>query len=121
MTTLVSNRNHHGRFGNLLGWEPMRLFHEDLVSPIQVIDATDTTTMTVDMPGVGPEDLELTFEKGTLAIVGKRGERTYRYSVALGDSIDPNAIDATLDKGVLVIRAHKRPESQPRKIAVRTS
>src|ERR1041384_7919798 len=131
MNTLVPYRN--GRhFGTLLHWDPMRLF-DDLVtwqppgsevvwsafsSPVNVKHSDDGTIITVDMPGVDPDDLDLTFEAGTLSITGKRGEQTYHYSVALGDTIDPNQIDAQLDKGVLTVHAHKRPEAKPRKILV---
>ena len=31
---------------------------------------------------------------------------------------DPNNIEAQLDKGVLTVKAHKRPETKPRKILV---
>ena len=70
---------------------------------------------------VDPADLELTFENGTLAIAGKRRERMYRYTVALGDTIDADAIEAKLDKGVLTVHAKKRPEAKPRKILVATA
>ena len=132
MSNLVPSRN--GRRLGTLHWDPMRLF-DDLMtweppgseivwsafqSPVNVTRTDDGATITVDMPGVDPNDLELTFDNGTLAIAGKRGERTYRYSVALGDTIDPDAIEAKLDKGVLTVQAHKRPEAKPRKIAVAT-
>jgi HSP20 family protein len=87
-------------------------------SPINVAHTEAGATITVDMPGVDPGDLELTFQNGTLAIAGQRGDHTYRYSVALGDTIDPDAIEAKLDKGVLTVRAPKRPEAKPRKILV---
>ena len=131
MSSLAPYRNGR-RFGTLVGWDPMRLF-DDLMtwqppgsevvwsassSPVNVEDSDDGATITVDMPGVDPNDLELTFETGTLSITGKRGEQTYQYSVALGDTIDPNQIDAQLDKGVLTVHAHKRPEVKPRKILV---
>jgi HSP20 family protein len=90
-------------------------------SPIQLTHGNDGATITVDMPGVDPQDLELTFENGTLAIAGKRGERVYRYSVAIGDTIDPDTIEAKLDKGVLTVHAHRRPEAKPRKILVATA
>ena len=122
------------RLGTLLSWDPMRLF-DDLVTwqppgsevvwsafqaPVHVAHTEDGARITVDMPGVDPNDLELTFENGTLAIAGKRGEHIYRYSVALGDTIDPDAIEAKLDKGVLTVQAHKCPEAKPRKIVVAT-
>ena len=131
MSSLAPYRNGR-RFGTLAGWDPMRLF-DDLMtwqppgsevvwsafsSPVNVKHSDDGATITVDMPGVDPNDLDLTFEAGTLSITGKRGEQTYQYSVALGDTIDPNQIDAQLDKGVLTVHAHKRPEAKPRKILV---
>ena len=134
MNNLVPYRNGR-RLGTLLGWDPMRLF-DDLVtwqppgsevvwsafpSPLHVTHSDDGATITVDMPGVDPDDLELTFDNGTLAIAGKRGEQTYRYSVALGDTIDADAIEARLDKGVLTVHADKRPEAKPRKILVATA
>lgn len=131
MNNLVPDRNGR-RFGTLLSWDPMRLFDHLMTwqppgsevvwsayqSPVQLEHTSDGATLSVDMPGVDPQDLELTFENGTLAIAGKRGERVYRYSVALGDTIDPDAIEARLDKGVLTVHAFKRPEAKPRKIAV---
>jgi HSP20 family protein len=130
MNTLTFN---NGRRGSLLSWDPLRLFDDLMswepagsqtvwsayVSPIKVANDDDGSTITVDMPGIGPEDLELTFQDGNLAISGKRGERTYSYTVALGDAVDPEHIEADLDKGVLTVRAFKKPEAKPRKIALK--
>src|ERR1700760_1653072 len=113
MSSLTPYRN--GRRLTTLGWDPMHLF-EGLIpwqppgsevvwsafsSRANVQHSDDGVTLTVDMPGVDPDDLNLTFEAGTLSIAGKRGQQTYHYSVALGNTIDPNQIEAQLDKGVL--------------------
>jgi HSP20 family molecular chaperone IbpA len=109
-------------FDDLMTWQPpgSEVVWSAYGSPVGVTQTENGATITVDMPGVDPHDLELTFENGTLAIAGKRGEQIYRYSVALGDTIDPDAIEAQLDKGVLTVHAHKRPEAKPRRIAVAT-
>ena len=123
----------NGRIGmpSLLGWDPMRLFDDLLswnprggevlwtASPVRVIHGEDSVSLSVDMPGVDASDLDLTFEKGQLTISGKRDERSYRYTVALGDEYDPDSIEATLDKGVLSLTAAKRPEAKPKKIALK--
>lgn len=122
------------RFGTLLDWDPMRLLADDLLAhqpadselvwsnvPVNVQTTADGATITVDLPGVAPEDVDLTFDRGRLAIAGKRGARTYRYAVTLDDSIDPDRLEAQLDKGVLVIHAHKKAEAKPRKIAITTT
>lgn len=134
MNNLTPYRNGR-RLGTLLSWDPMRLFDDlmtwqppgsevvwsALQAPVNVAHTDDGATITVDMPGVDPDDLELTFDNGTLAIAGKRGEQTYRYSVALGETIDADAIEAKLDKGVLTVHANKRAEARPRKIVVATA
>ena len=121
------------RFGSFLSWDPLRLF-DDLMSwepagsetvwapyapPAKLETTDDGATITVDMPGVDAADVELTFENGRLAISGKRGEQRYRYTVALGDAIDPDQFEAELDKGVLTVHAHKKPEAKPRKIQLK--
>jgi HSP20 family protein len=85
-------------------------------SPVRVRHDEDGSVITVDMPGVDENDVELTFKAGELAISGKRGERVYSYRVNLGDAYDPDHIEADLDKGVLTVKAAKRPEAKPRKI-----
>jgi HSP20 family protein len=110
-------------FDDLMTWQPpgSEVVWSAYRSPIQLTHGDDGATITVDIPGVDPQELELTFENGTLSIAGKRGDHIYRYSVALGDTIDPDTIEAMLDKGVLTVHAHKRPEAKPRKIVVATA
>lgn len=87
-----------------------------------------------DVPGVKPEDIEVTMEHGILAIRGERRleqteaengfsriERAWgsfyrRFS--LPDTADAEAISARTDNGVLEIVIPKRPETQPRRIEV---
>ena len=106
----------NGRIGmpGLLGWD--NLFNG---SPVTVDYQDDHVYVSADMPGVDPDDLDLTYEGGQLVVSGKRGERTYRFAVDIGDQIDPDKIDAQLDKGVLTIRAEKKADAKPRKIALK--
>lgn len=131
MSNLVSYSN--GRRGSLLSWDPLRLFDDLMswepagsqtvwsayVSPIKVQNHEDGSTVTVDMPGIGPDDVQLTFQAGTLAIAAKRDDRQYAYQVALGAAIDPDHIEAAVEHGVLTIHAYKKPEAKPRKIALK--
>jgi HSP20 family protein len=110
-------------FDDLLRQQPARgeTVWSAFTEPVHVEATEDAAKITIDMPGVAPGDVELTFEAGTLTIEGKRGERTYRYSVALGDAFDPERIDAQLEMGVLTVHAAKRPEARPRKITVKSA
>lgn len=134
MNTLTPYSNGR-RSGALLGWDPLHLLDELMswepagaqtvwapyVSPVKLETSDEGATITVDLPGVDPADVDLTFAAGQLTIAGKRGEHTYRYAVALGDAIDPDTIEAQLDKGVLTVQARKRPEARPRKIPLGAS
>ena len=134
MNTLTPYSNGR-RFGSPTSWDPLRLLNDLMswepagsqtvwapyVSPVTLETSDDGATVTVDMPGVESADVELMFAEGQLSIAGKRGERMYRYTVALGDAIDPDHIEAELDKGVLTVHAHKKPEAKPRKIQLRAT
>lgn len=119
------------RAGSLLSWDPMRLM-DDLLSPlggetvwapytppVKIEHTEDGAMLTADMPGLGPDDVELTFQAGVLSIRGKRDQRSYAYQVTLGDAFDPDHIEADLDRGVLTVHAYKKPEAKPRRITLK--
>ncbi len=87
-----------------------------------------------DVPGVSPEDIEVTMENGVLSIRGERKHEAvseeggvrrverargmfYR-RFSLPDSADPNAIKARGSNGVLIIEIGKRETALPRRIPV---
>jgi HSP20 family protein len=130
MSNLIPYSNGRSGMPSLLGWDPTRLI-SDLFSwnpfggetvwsamPIHVKRDEDNVHLSVDLPGVDAKDVDITFERGALTIVAQRGEQSYRYSVQLGDEVDPASIEASLDKGVLTMKVAKRPEAKPRKIAL---
>jgi len=104
-------------------------------APSSIWEADNTLHIEVEAPGVAKEDVDLTFDKGTLQIALERkapeGERTNWHnergfgkvtrSVSLPETVDPNTIEANLTNGVLHVTIQKRPEAQPKKIDVRVS
>lgn len=108
------------RIGSLLDWEPVQLFGNYFTSsPVNVEYKDDHVYVSADMPGVDVKDLDLTYENGTLSVSGKRGDQVYRFAVDIGNDIDPDKIEAQLDKGVLTISAEKKEQAKPRKIALK--
>lgn len=88
----------------------------------------------VDLPGVKQEDIDITLAKNSLRIAAERKgpedrkywhqERAYgRFErlFTLPETVNPESIEAELRDGVLHLTLAKRPESQPRKIAVKAS
>lgn len=104
-------------------------------APASIWEADNVFHLEVDAPGVAKEDVELTFEKGTLQITLERkvpeGERTNYHnergygkvsrSVSLPETVDPNTITAELTNGVLHVTISKLPEAQPKRIDVKVS
>jgi HSP20 family protein len=91
--------------------------------------------ITLDLPGVKPDDFNLEFDDGQLWITGERKEeeevkgKTYhrvernygrfRRGVSLGPDIDADNIEATYKDGVLTVIVPKAPTACPKKIVVK--
>ncbi|MBC7368789.1 MAG: Hsp20/alpha crystallin family protein [Undibacterium sp.] len=99
----------------------------------KVNETTDAYTVTVQLPGVAKDGLEITAEDGQVRLVGRRAWKTpegwtslYRetadaaYELVLthDDAIDAEKIGAELRDGVLNVTLPKSEVTKPRKIAV---
>jgi len=118
-------------FGQFFRPQDVAMWH----APASIWEAENMFHVEVDAPGVTKEDVEITFDKGTLQISLDRkapeGERTNWHnergygkvtrSVSLPDTVDPNTIGAELANGVLHVTIAKLPEAQPKKIDVKVS
>lgn len=101
---------------------------------VDIKEESDKYVLLADLPGVKPEDIDLSMEEGVLTIKGekkteaktqregyKRVERTYgsfyrRFS--LPDTANAEGISAKSRHGVLEIVIPKREAVQPKKINV---
>jgi HSP20 family protein len=127
----------------LLDWDPFAemvpLTGEQAVSFSAAFDIKETKDgylFKADVPGVQDKDLEVTITGNRLTVSGKRDdekeERSDRYytyersygtfsrSFTLPDGADTDHLRASLEKGVLTINVPRKPEVQPKKIAVGT-
>ena len=100
--------------------------------PACVWEDSNSYHVEMDLPGVKRENVDLTFEKGTLRITTERSapeecssalvdERRYgkvTRTVALPESIDPESINGKLIDGVLHVTVAKKPEAQPKRIEI---
>lgn len=90
-------------------------------------------SLTVQLPGVSREGLEITDEGGELTIFGKRAAKLpegvtalhretsgaeFRLVVEHDNEVDPEKIGAELKDGVLQVTLAKAESAKPRKIAV---
>jgi HSP20 family protein len=107
------------------------------VPPLDVRETEDRYEVTVDLPGLEPDAVNVTFEDGTLTVSGKRefaseekGETyhriersfgTFARSIGLPHTADSEKIEATFDKGVLTISVPKVEAAKPRTIEVKAT
>ncbi len=101
---------------------------------VDIKEEADKFVLQADLPGVKPEEIDVSMEDGVLTIKGekkteakieqegyKRVERTsgsfYR-RFSLPDTANPDAISAKSNHGVLEIVIPKREAVQPKKISV---
>jgi HSP20 family protein len=115
-----------GRSGNRQAWAPT----------MDVRETDDHFEVAVDLPGLEPDDVSVTFEDGVLAISGKReisserSDQTYHRiersygsfarSLRLPRTADGERIEASFDKGVLTVTVPKAEIAKPRTIEVKT-
>lgn len=99
---------------------------------VDVLEKDGGVEFHCDVPGAGPEDVNVTMENGVLTLEARRtldtANATVRYaeryhgtfarSFRLGDSYDPNQVSANLKNGVLVVHVAKRPQATPKKIPI---
>jgi HSP20 family protein len=103
--------------------------------PLDITERKDAYLVTVELPGVGTGDLEITFQDGLLTIQGERhvpydaaaekvhrAERRYgafRRSITLPSHVQADKIEASAQDGVLQVLVPKAPEVRAKRIQVR--
>jgi len=101
---------------------------------LDVAETPEEFTVKVSLPGIKPEDLDVTFSENTLTIKGEiRAEeekeearyhlRERRYgsfarTLTLPRGINSENIQASFDNGVLTLHLPKSEEVKPKKIAI---
>lgn len=111
---------------------PRREANETVTPAVNIHQDADGYTLEVEMPGVPKSGVEVTFEDGKLALVGRRSrvepeeklvyressDADFRRVFDLDPSIDAARIEAGIEQGVLTVRLPKAETAKPRRIAV---
>ena len=123
---LRSSRMRAGRFSQVGQQYQFGMSSPVWVPAIDISEREDAYVVTVELPGVDIGDIEITFEDGFLTIQGQRrvafdpseermhrAERRYgafRRSITLPSYVQPDAIEASTQDGVLQIMVPKAEE-----------
>lgn len=105
------------------------------VPAVDIVETDKGFTLTIDLPGVDPKDVNICFEKGVLRLQAERsveegeGEQLYQEfescgyerSFTISNDIDAEGIQAHFTNGVLRLEMPKAESALPRKIAIKTT
>jgi HSP20 family protein len=113
-----ANGNGHGR------WAPA----------MDLVETEDAFLLKADLPGLSEEDVALEVQDNVLTLSGERrfehevkrdgyhrierGSGSFARSLTLPDGVDPDAIAASFDRGVLEIRIPKPEAKKPRRLQI---
>jgi HSP20 family protein len=108
-----------------------------LFAPTDVSEDENALQITMELPGVDPDDVRLSLENNVLTIRGEKkqqfdenNERVHRFERVYGifertfvlpNTVDPDRIEARFEHGVLVVRIPKAERARPREIRVSSS
>jgi HSP20 family protein len=101
---------------------------------MDLLETDDHFVLRADLPGMTEDDVSIELEDTTLTVSGQRKaaheerqEGAYRVERAFGSfsrsltlpqGVDPEAVTASFDKGVLEVRVPKPEQRKPKRIAI---
>jgi HSP20 family protein len=104
------------------------------IPAMDLVETDDDFVLRADLPGLSEGDVNIELEDSVLTVSGERKsehedrkEGYYRVerasgsfsrSLTLPEGVNPDAIKASFEKGVLEIRIPKPEERKPRKVAI---
>ncbi len=74
---------------------------------VDVFKDAGGTTLVAEMPGVGPEDIQIDVRDDVLTISAQKGGKKYRKEMLLSHLLSKERIEVTCNNGVVTIRCRK--------------
>jgi HSP20 family protein len=102
--------------------------------PLDVTTTDDAVTIEAALPGIKPEDVDITVENGTVRISGKTADErkadegsyvvqeirrgSFSRTVTLPNGLEPDRATATFEHGILRLAIPKAEQLKPRQIKI---
>jgi HSP20 family protein len=111
-----------------------RLTHRATVMPLDGVRRDGDVLLRFDVPGIDPESIEVTVDRGVLSVSAKRQEEraendkffvrertmgTFTRRLYLSKNLNADAVEAAYHNGVLEVRIPVLEQAKPRKVEVR--
>jgi HSP20 family protein len=110
----------------LYNWAPTRMGLRGSELPMDVYETDNDRVIRLEIPGVRKGDLQLELENAVLSLSAKRqdtvnGEKRsveMSRSITVGDDVDTDQINASLQDGILTVRLPKKEPARTRQITI---
>jgi HSP20 family protein len=103
--------------------------------PINLWMGEDSVAVTAELPGLSPDEVDVTVRENTLTLQGKREPRTedekfvwhrreraygtFSRTVQLPFRVDPDQVQARFANGLLEVELHRPDADRPKKIQIK--
>jgi HSP20 family protein len=114
-----------GGYGRLEGYLP----------PVDISESDDGVVVRAEIPGIAARDLDISVTGSTLTIAGRKEEQeeceredyyrcerrfgSFRRTVDLPESADPERISADSENGIVTVRFAKKPGMRSRRVEIK--
>lgn len=104
------------------------------IPAMDLVETPERFVLRADLPGISEQDVRIELDANVLTIAGERkaereerregyyrverGAGGFSRSLTLPEGVDPGAVSATFDRGVLEVRVPKPEQRKPRKVAI---
>lgn len=114
------SRPQNGNFArNLLGFDPLSPLRASWAFDYDVTRTERGYEIDVPVPGYAPSEIDVTYQDDVVTITGKNDRRNFARSFTVPEDVDPETIEARVKDGMLTLLLDRRPEAQPKKIAIK--
>jgi HSP20 family protein len=111
-----------------------RAFSQSTAMPLDAVRRDGDVLLRFDVPGIDPESIEVTVDRGVLSVSVKRQEEraesdkfvvrertmgTFTRRLHLSKNLNADSIEAAYNNGVLEVRIPVLEQAKPRKVEVR--
>ena len=104
------------------------------IPAMDLVEEGEEYVLRADLPGLSEDDVKIELDDNVLTVSGERkfeheqrqgsyyrverASGSFRRSLTLPDGVDPEAVKATFERGVLEVHVPKPEQRKPRKVAI---
>ena len=97
---------------------PMAELDMPWIPSVDVTEDGDQLLVSLEVPGVKPEDVKITMENNVMTVRGEKKQQVFERAFTVPNTVDAERISARYEHGVLTVVLPKAEKAKPRQITV---